>query len=219
MRINRCIKFFKMKGSGKMKRCLTCLSVFSLFVLLTGVSTSVLAQPYGPGPGGFTGFGPGGGMVGDGSRFINKLNRALVAAGAAELTAGEEEAIVALLREHRGNRPVPDRENPEVSAFAEYAAAVIHDGDVEYWAGEIARAMAARTQAHLLARAELQIGLLEILGEERKSALVSQFGEQGVLRLLGERRRMGRSKMAGGDSEGFSRQRMRVAPRGEVTGP
>ena len=201
-----------------MKRCLTCLSVFSLFVLLTGISPSLLAQPHGPGAGGFQGFGPGAGM-GDGSRLINKLNRALVAAGAAELTAGEEEAIAALLQEHRENRPVPDRENPEVSPFAEYAAAVLHDGDVEYWAGEIARAMAARTQAHLLAQAKLQIGLLEILGEERKSALVSQFGEQGLLRLLVGRGRMSRFKMTGGDSEGFSRQRMRVGPRSEVTGP
>ena len=83
-----------------MKRSLT---YFSLLILVAGVSPLVFGQPFGSGEGGFEGFGPG---AADGSRLIKKLNRALEAAGADLLSAGEngqEEQIVALLDEMRAS--------------------------------------------------------------------------------------------------------------------
>jgi hypothetical protein len=50
--------------------------------------------------------------------------------------------------------------------------------------------------------------------------LRQEFGDQGVLRILGGRGRMGHfGKGRGGGGKGFSRDRMRMGPRGDTTAP
>ena len=142
-----------------MKRFSIYSSLLSLFVLLTGVS---LAQPMGPGQGSFEGRGQP-----DGSGIIKKLNRALEHAGGEELllSAGQEEAIAALVAEQLANRPPRDPENRNLDHFKAYGDAIMA-GDqaaIERIAAEMADKMAERTEARLVSQANFQIALLGIL--------------------------------------------------------
>lgn len=188
-----------------MKRFFVSLSVL---VFLFGFFPSVLAQPSAPGEGGFRG----GGEFGGGQIIIAKLNRAL---GEVSLTAEQEGEILGLIALHRENRPAPDPRNSDMSLYKAYNAAILNNGaGVEDAAAKIADAMAARTEARLLDQADLQIQLLEYLANTGILAKLQAAGyeDQRILRLLSGRGRMGRGGKAGSGAEGFSRERMRVAP-------
>jgi hypothetical protein len=196
-----------------MKRCLNYLTFFSVFVLLSGIAPSLLAQPPSPGGGGFGGFGPG-----DGSRIIQKLNRALGNAGTAELSDAQEADIETLIQEHRENRPGRDPGNLNTSLFKEYGEAILN-GDAETAKGiavSIAELMVARTAERMQVQADFQVALLDILEGPQLEALLQQYGDQGVLRLLGRPGRMGPAGKRGDRGAGFPRQGKRGDPEAGV---
>jgi Spy/CpxP family protein refolding chaperone len=196
-----------------MKRYTTLISFLCLFA---GFTPSLLAQP--PGEGNFEGFGQA-----DGSRLVAKLNRALTHADAGELTEAQEGLIIDLVAEHRQNRPQPDPEARNSGLMKAYADAILSgdpNNEIPEIADQMAEQMAARTANHLVARANFQIGILNILTEDQIAALQIQYGEQGLLRLLNSRGRGGkRGGGPRGGPEGFSRGRGAGPARGNISGP
>ncbi len=198
-----------------MKHSLGNLSVFSLLILLLGVMPSLLAQPPGPREGGFGRPGPG-----DGAGLIHELNRALVRAGAAALSETQESAVAALVQEHWANRPARDPENQNYNLFQEYGQAILNrDAETaKSIAGRIAEANAVRMAERMQAQVDFQIALLDILEDSQVQALQQQYGDRGLLRLLGGPGGMAGFGRPGGGSEGF-RRGMRSGPNDEVKGP
>jgi len=191
-----------------MKRLVVCLSAFSVLVLLFGASPSVLAQPPGPGEGGFRG----GGEFGGGKIIIAKLNRAL---GENPLSVDQEQDILAIVAEHREETSPPEPRGSGISLYKEYTAAILNSGEgLDDAVANIADATATRTAAHLLNQADLQIQLLQYLRDQGILTTLQEAGfeDQRILRLLSGRGRMGRGGKPGPGAESFSRERMGVRP-------
>lgn len=153
-----------------------------------------------------------------------KLNRALAHAGADQLSEAQEELIAGLAAEHRANRPTPDAAAWNSGLRQAYADAILSgdkNDEIPEIAKQMAETMAERTANHLVAKANFQIALLNVLDQSQIQDLQDQFGEQGILRLLSPRGGRGDKGRGGpgGGPEGFSRERMRGASRGEVAGP